>query len=420
MGKKARNRRAGRMALANRQDVLDNQANAQAQYDQDYSDLRDASVVTDFYGDLGFKGINLEELEPYKYDTGNVATMGDRQNAAYRGYADEVQGYDHVGYADKELGYNALGTSVGGLARGANTGLTNVFNNLQVSTAGADLAAQEADQSLAASQEAMMMMGGGGGATALAAQAAKSKAGIAAGIDQQVKANEMLRAQGEQGLQRDLLAQGNLASQFDLGQSQFNIGAQNQARQFSQAAQNQAYQFDAAAENQAKQFEADARNQAAQFGAAAFNQSEQFNAGQANNMTLSQFGAENAMEQFNVNAANNSYTNQANAINDAIAQNQQQEQAFDFAKAGGQAQAQSDQYEALMGILEISMGQLNDADRAASENTGAIQQGAMSGSIWGNAKDMKREAYGWKGSKSGNVTQTPTSVYDNKEDNTTN
>ena len=31
MGKKRRNRQAGRMALVDRQDILDNQANAQAQ-----------------------------------------------------------------------------------------------------------------------------------------------------------------------------------------------------------------------------------------------------------------------------------------------------------------------------------------------------------------------------------------------------
>jgi len=408
MGKRSRNRKAGKIAMGNRQDILDAQANAQAQYDQDLTDVRGAADVTDFYKGLGFKGINLDELAEYKYDKGDVATMGDRVAADYKGY-------DATGYADKDLGYTALGTNVGGLARGANTGLTNVFNNLQVSTAGADLAAQEADQSLAASQEAMMMMGGGGGATALAAQAAKSKAGIAAGIDQQVKANEMLRAQGEQGLQRDLLAQGNLASQFDLGQSQFNIGAQNQARQFSQNAQNQAYQFDAAAENQARQFEA-----------SAFNQAEQFNAGQANNMTLSQFVAENAMEQFNVNAANNAFTNQANSINNAIAQNQQQEQAFDFAKAGGQAQAESDQYDALMGILEISLGQMNDADRASSENLGTIQQGAMSGGLFSDRnamKKMKRESgmYGSGGRMSGNVTQAPTSIYgDPIEQNTNN
>ncbi len=411
MGKKARNRRAGRMALNNRQDVLDNQANAQAQYDQDLTDLRGAAEVTDFYKDLGFKGINMDDLAMQKYNTGDVATMGDRMAADYRGY--DAVGYDATGY--DATGYDAAQTNIAGLARGAGTGLSNVFNNLQVSTAGADLAAQEADQSLAASQEAMMMMGGGGGATALASQAARSKAGIAADIDRQVKQNELLRAQGEQSLQRDLLAQGNLASQFDLGQAQANVAAQNQASQFTAGAQNQASQFGAAAQNQAAQFGAAAQNQAAQFGAAAFNQAQQFNAGQANNMTLAQFGAENQMEQFNVNAANNAFANQAAAINNAIAANAAMEQDFDFNKAAGQSQAESNQFNALMSIYEISLGHLNDADRAASENTAAIQQGAMSGGLFGGAKKLKKEAYGWKGAKTGNVTQDPTSVYDNQE-----
>ncbi len=376
MGKKRRNRIAGRIAMNERQDVLNNQANAQAAYDQDYGDLRNAADVTDFYADLGFKGINMDDLRMQEYNTGNVATMGNRMNA-------NATGYDATGY-------DAAQTNVAGLARGADTGLSNVFNNLQVSTAGAELAAQEADQSLAASQEAMMMMGGAGGATALASQAAKSKAGIAADIDRQVKANEMARAQGEQSLQRDLLAQGNLASQFDLGQQQFNVGAQNQASQFT----------------------ANAQNQAAQFGAAAQNQAEMFNAGQANNMTLAQFGAENQMEQFNVNAANNAFANQANAINNAIAQNAQQEQDFDFQKAAGQSQAESNQWDALMAIYEITLGQKNDADRAAAENTGAIQQGAMSGGLFAGVKDLKKAA-GLKGGTPmvGEVTQQPTSVF---------
>jgi hypothetical protein len=124
----------------------------------------------------------------------------------------------HKGYTAQ--GYDPRTTSVAGLARGADTGLTNTMANLQVSTAAADMQAREADQSLAASQDLAAQAGtGAGGATALAAAAAKSKAGVAASIDQQVKRNEMLRAQGESELQRAQLAQGNLASQFDLGQS---------------------------------------------------------------------------------------------------------------------------------------------------------------------------------------------------------
>lgn len=107
-----------------------------------------------------------------------------------------------VGYDAQ--GYSADQTNVAGLLRGEDTGLTNEMNNLQVSTAAAEMAAQEADQSLAASQDLAAQAGtGAGGATALAAAAAKSKAGIAADIDKQVKDNEIRRAQGEMQLQRD-------------------------------------------------------------------------------------------------------------------------------------------------------------------------------------------------------------------------
>lgn len=342
-GKKKRNRAAGRMALEDVESLAADQAAAQEMYDADLDALRGASDVKDYYQDLQFSAIDPQQMQLAQTERAQLGTLGPAQQASAQGYT--AQGYD------------AAQTDIAGLARGADTGLSNVFNNLQVSTAGADLAAQEADQSLAASQEAMMMMGGGGGATALASQAAKSKAGISADIDRQVKANEMARAQGEQGLQRDLLAQGNLASQFDLGQAQANVAATNQASQFS----------------------AQAQNQASQFGAAAQNQASMFNAGQANNMALSKFGAENQMNQFNANAANNAFANQANAVNNAIANNAQMQNEFNMNKAGGQTQAQSNKYDALMGIYEISAGHLNDADRAAGENQAVIDQARMSG-----------------------------------------
>ena len=214
----------------------------------------------------------------------------------------ESQGYEATGY--EAQGYTAQGTNVGPLLTGDATGLTNEFNNLQVSTAGAEMAAQEADQSLAASQDLAAQAGtGGGGATALAAAAAKSKSKIAADIDQQVKANEMRRAQGEMQLQRDQLRQSNTASQFDLGQSQFNASASNQAAQFSAGAMNQASQFNAGAMNQAAQFGAQAANQfeLAEFGQEA--QMNQFNAGQSNQFSMAEFRNSQAMELANAQSA---------------------------------------------------------------------------------------------------------------------
>ena len=241
-----------------------------------------------------FEGMTGASYDPVAAQAGKIGNAATAQIPTLG----EATGYEATGY--EAQGYTAQGTSIGPLLTGDATGLTNEFNNLQVSTAGAELAAQEADQSLAASQDLAAQAGtGGGGATALAAAAAKSKSKIAADIDQQVKANEMRRAQGEMQLQRDQLRQSNTASQFDLGQAQFNANASNQAAQFTAGAMNQASQFNAGALNQAAQFGAQAANQ---FALNEFNQGaqmNQFNAGQANQFTMADFRNSQAMELAN-------------------------------------------------------------------------------------------------------------------------
>jgi len=244
-----------------------------------------------------YEGLQGPEFGGYDAAQGQAAQLGPAAQAemAQLGAA---QGYDATGYS-------AAQTSVDGLQRGADAGLTNTMRNLQVSTAGSDLAAQEADQSLAASQDLAAQAGtGGGGATALATAAAKSKAGISADIDKQVKQNEMLRAQGESELQRSQLAQENLASQFDLGQQQFNVGAQNQASQFTAAAQNQAAQFGAAAQNQFALSEFGAANQMAQFNTGAQNQFAMSNVDAQNRFGLSNLNAQNQALQFGATMEN--------------------------------------------------------------------------------------------------------------------
>ena len=263
-----------------------------------------------------------------------------------KGYS--AQGYEGEGYTSQ--GYSAQGTNIAGLQRGANTGLTNTMNNLQVSTAAAEMQAQEADQSLAASQDLAAQAGtGAGGATALAAAAAKSKQGVASTIDQQVKANEQLRARGESELQRAQLAQGNTASQFDLGQSQFNVGAVNKSAQFGAQAANQASRFGADAKNQSNRFTADAMNTQARFKAQAQNQFAQ-----------SRFSASNAMDQFNV-GQQNQYNMQ-----DVQSQNQ-----YDLAKFGAQnnvnninagSQTAADRYESESGVYVDQLTRAGDAD----------------------------------------------------------
>ena len=277
-------------------------------------------------------GNNWQDMAGVNYDTtqGQVGTLG-AAGQAQGGTLGDAQGYRSTGY--DAVGYDAAQTDIGGLQRGAAAGLTNTMNNLQVSTAGAEMAAREADQALAASQDLAAQAGtGAGGATALAAQAAKSKAGISADIDKQVKQNEMMRAKGESELQRSQLAQENLASKFDLGQSQFNVGAQNQAAQFA-----------AQAQNQASMFGADAKNQAARFGAQAANQFE-----------MSKFGAENQLNQFNMGAQNSFAQAQWSAQNAASMNNAQMQNqaardsalaAFDAEKMGRAAMDQQQQFE---------------------------------------------------------------------------
>lgn len=236
------------------------------------------SKVNNFKFKNAYEGMQGASYDPVAM---KAAQIGAAQTAEMPQLA-ESQGYE-------SQGYTAQGTNVGPLLTGSATGLTNEFNNLQVSTAGAELAAQEADQALAASQDLAAQAGtGAGGATALAAAAAKSKASITADIDKQVKANEMRRAEGEMKLQRDQLAQSNIASQFNLGQQQFNAGQSNQAAQFTAAAQNQAAQFGAAAANQ--------------FALTEFGQTadmNKFNAGAQNQFTMQQFQADQAANSAN-------------------------------------------------------------------------------------------------------------------------
>ena len=317
---------------------------AQSAYNTDLDNLRSREIA-DEYSSLSFTGLDPSQLERRGGENFegqsaqmNIADYAANERASAEGYSGQ--------------GYTAQGTNAGNLQRGAATGLSNVFNNLQVSTAGAEMAAQEADQSLAASQDLAAQAGtGAGGATALAAAAAKSKQGIAADIDRQVKANEQLRAQGEQSLQRDMLAQGNLASQFDLGQSQFNVGAQNTAAQFGASAANQANQFSAGARNQASQFNAGQTNQrnASMFGAQ--NQANQFNASQSNAERMAEFGALQ-----NANSAN------AAATNNALAQNAQGQTQFDLSRAAGLTAVDQARYGQANDLMNLSTEQLNNAN----------------------------------------------------------
>jgi len=290
------------------------------------------------------------------------------------------------------VGYDASQTNADQLARGADTGLTNEMQNLQVSTAASEMAAQEADQSLAASQDLAAQAGtGAGGATALAAAAAKSKAGIAADIDRQTKENEIRRAQGEMQLQREQLGQENLASQFDLGQQQFNVQAKNVASQFKANANNQAMRFNAQAANDAARFNAAASNQFAltQFGTDAAR--EKFNAGQANQFSRDTFATEARTEQFNKAALNQFSRDQfaadqrielanVGAANQAAAFGAKTEFEANRLEAAGAMGVQDRQFNrlaAMMGQRQAEAGQAKAADaQQRSMLLGGLSQAA--------------------------------------------
>ena len=288
---------------------------------------KDAFKFSDVY-----EGLQGAQYGGFDAAQGQAFTMDpsvlENQQAAL-GRLGPAQGYD-------AQGYSAAQTNVAGLMRGDNAGLTNTMANLQVSTAGADMAAQEADQALAASQDLAAQAGtGAGGATALAAAAAKSKAGIRADLDRQVKSNEQLRAQGEQQRQRDQLAQENLASKFDLGQQQFNVGQTNDAQRFSADAMNQANRFGAQSQNQFALQRFGAENQMNQF-----NVGNQFNFARANmdaqnRFALANMDAQNRALQFGADASNRS-ADRAFEVDKLKRDFDLQQQSFEYQKLNNQ------------------------------------------------------------------------------------
>ena len=81
--------------------------------------------------------------------------------------------------------------------------LSNAYANLGVATQAAEIQIEQTDIALANTLDTIRATGGGaGGATALAQAALASKKGVAASIEGQEAANDKLRAQGEQALQR--------------------------------------------------------------------------------------------------------------------------------------------------------------------------------------------------------------------------
>jgi len=108
-------------------------------------------------------------------------------------------------------------TDLSGLAQDLSSQITNPFNSLQVSTAAAEMQAEETDIALANTLDTLEQTGASaGGATALAMAALKSKKGVAASIDKQEAENSRLRASGEQAMQREKVAAKQRAQQAQI------------------------------------------------------------------------------------------------------------------------------------------------------------------------------------------------------------
>jgi len=94
-------------------------------------------------------------------------------------------------------------TDLSGLASDLSSQITNPFENLQVSTAAAEMQAEESDIALANTLDTLEQTGASaGGATALAMAALKSKQQVSASIEQQEAKNAEMKAQGEQAAQQ--------------------------------------------------------------------------------------------------------------------------------------------------------------------------------------------------------------------------
>ena len=95
-------------------------------------------------------------------------------------------------------------TDLSGLASDLSSQISNPFNQITVSTAAAEMQAEEADIALANTLDTLEQTGASaGGATALAMAALKSKKEVSADISKQEADNSKLRAEGEAQMIRE-------------------------------------------------------------------------------------------------------------------------------------------------------------------------------------------------------------------------
>ena len=336
--------------IANRKKKRDarHKARGSNKYKNEQAIAKAGAQLQNQRGNLEQAGANFtntfEGIQGASYDPAQAgpAQLGD-PTLAQLGTLGEAQGYTAQGYdaaqTQKVQGANARDI------------LSNPYANLQVSTAASDARAKDAERGQAALQEQLAQTGGGG-ATALLQASQASREGIRGDIQQQEAQNAQLRAQGQQALEQGILQQENFGANLDVGQQQFNVGAQNQAAQFGAQAQNQAAQFGAQAKNQFALEQFSAENQLSQFNAGAQNSFAQAQFGAANQFNLAnqqaqnqaaQFGAESGFQAQQLQAQGaaaqqqNAYNAAANLYSQDAAANQAANQAEADRKAGNKA-----------------------------------------------------------------------------------
>ena len=108
-------------------------------------------------------------------------------------------------------------TKVSDMAENLSSQMSNPMANLGVATQAAEIQMEQTDIALANTLDTLQATGASaGGATALAQAAARSKKDVAAGIETQEAANEKARAQGEQELQKQQIAEEQRIQNIDL------------------------------------------------------------------------------------------------------------------------------------------------------------------------------------------------------------
>ena len=127
-----------------------------------------------------------------------------------------------------------------GLAQDLSGQMSNPFASLGVATQAAEIQMEQTDMALANTLDMLAASGASaGGATALAQAALQSKKGVAANIEQQEAQNDKLRAQGEQQLQQQKIAEQQRIQSIAISEGQRTQAADAQGQMFKFNAQEQ-------------------------------------------------------------------------------------------------------------------------------------------------------------------------------------